>query len=163
MRHLQDRTIDVVRGRANWQDAETIVRFWTENGLLGEAAARARLPEVVCVLRGEAGRIEGVNSVYASGLPLVGGRRFWIYRSSLATPDGDAADAMLNAAFEALDAEFDPDGGGPIGLCVLVESRAERRRRSEAEWTDPRMFYAGYLDDGRQVRIGYFADARISG
>jgi hypothetical protein len=159
MHELEDWTIVVARGRLDWQEAEEIVTFWTSSGRLGEAAARARLPEVVCLLRDKDGAVAGVNSVYETELPLVGGRRFWIYRAADEGIPAATRDGMLTAAFDALLAEFDP--AGPVGLCVLVEDRAERRRRPEAVWHEPRMFYAGYLDDGRQVRVAYFPEARI--
>jgi hypothetical protein len=46
---------------------------------------------------------------------------------------------MIRAAVEALDAEFDHRPGSPIGLCALIADPEERRRRPEAEWSDPRM------------------------
>ena len=60
--------------------------------------------------------------------------------------------------YEVLDGEYDGAEGEPIGLCALVEER-ERRARPQAEWTDPRTIYAGYLADGRQVRLAYFSAA----
>ena len=60
-----------------------------------------------------------------------------------------------------LEADFDPAGGGPVGLCLLISERAEIERRPEAEWRDPRILYAGYLADGSQVRIGYFEGAKV--
>ena len=45
---------------------------------------------------------------------------------------------------------------------MLVGDAAERRRRPEVAWSDPELIYAGYLADGRQVRIGYFENADIT-
>jgi hypothetical protein len=67
---------------------------------------------------------------------------------------------MIDAAFAALDAEFDGAAGMPIGLCVFLDER-ERQLRPEAEWPDPRTIYAGYLADGRQARIAYFEGAKV--
>jgi hypothetical protein len=153
--------VDVVRGDLGDERAEQILRFWSRESALDEAAARRRLSEVVCVLLDGAGELAGVNSVYPADVGLVGGRPFWIYRSLLAPAEPGAADAMVAAAFGALEAEFDPHGDGPIGLCLLIADRAEMQRRPEAEWPEPRTLYAGYLGDGRQVRIAYFEDARI--
>jgi hypothetical protein len=72
-----------------------------------------------------------------------------------------AAQAMVSAAFDALDGEFEAAGGSPIGLCLLVGDRDRSQRPPDAEWSDPRLFYAGYLADGRQVRVGYFHGAAI--
>jgi hypothetical protein len=154
-------TIDVVRGRLSAATGEQLVRFWTVHGLLDEATARARLPEVVCVATGGDGEVVGVNTVFAERVPLIGGRRFWMYNSALLASAAGAAPELLRTAFRALDAAYVPDGDEPVGLCLLVGDREELRRRPEAEWTDPRLVYAGYLPDGRQVRIGYFAGATI--
>lgn len=154
-------TIEVVRGRLGDDLAEQLVAFWTGRGLLDAAAARDRLPEVVCLALDEAGEIVGVNSVFAENVQLIGGRRFWIYRTFLVPAAQMAGPAMIRAAYEALGTEFDPDGDDPLGLCILISDPAEMRRRPEAEWTDPRIIYAGYLADGRQVRIGYFDGAKV--
>jgi hypothetical protein len=152
--------IDVVRGRLSGAEAEAVLGFWSERGALTGDEARRRLSEVVCVLRRD-GAVAGVSSVYPAEVGLIGGRRFWIYRSLLLEPAQDGPE-MIRATFEALDSEFDHQPGSPIGLCVLIADPEERRRRPEVEWSDPRMLYAGYLQDERQVRIGYFEDADIT-
>lgn len=154
-------TIEAVRGRLSEEREEQLLRFWAAQGALDEQAARRRLPEVVCLLLDDAGEIAGVNSVYPDEVAQIGGRRFWIYRSLLLPAAAEEGPAMIRAAFAALEDEFDPAGDDPIGLCLLISDRTEMKRRPEAEWTDPRILYAGYLPDGRQLRIGYFAGAKI--
>ena len=156
-----DGTIDVVRGRVSEQLSRELVSFWVDNGALGEAGARRRLAEVVCVLRSSSGSIVGVNSAYEDAVALLGGRRFWVYRSFLLPAARAAWDAMVHAAFRALAAGFDPERPGPIGLCAPIADRELLERRPEAEWQDPRLLYAGYLDDGRQLRVAYFEGARV--
>jgi hypothetical protein len=152
--------IEVVRGRPDGEHVAEVLAFWeAQAGLAGEEARR-RLSELVCVLRRD-GAIAGVSSVYPAEVGLIGDRRFWIYRTLLLEPAQDGPE-MIRATFEALDGEFDHQPGSPIGLCVLIADPEERRRRPEVEWSDPRMLYAGYLQDGRQVRIGYFEDADIT-
>ena len=154
-------TIETVRGNLSDEAAAEILAFWDEQGALSGDAAQKRLREVVCVLRGEDGKIAGVNSVYAEEVPLVGKRVFWVYRSLLDSGASESWIDLVRGAFGALEEKFDPEAGGPVGLCVLVSDRDEMKRRPEAEWTDPRLLYAGYTPDGRQVRIGYFPGARI--
>ena len=158
-----DGTIAVARGRLTAPLSEEIVRFWVENGALDEAAGRARLPEVVCVLRYSDGSLVGVNSAYSEAVPLIGGRSFWVYRSFLLPAARGAWDAMVRRAFAVLAAEFDPAAAaGPIGLCVPIADRELLERRPEAEWQDPRLLYAGYTGDGRQLRVAYFDGARVA-
>ena len=151
-------SIETVRGRISEERAERLLAFWSRHGLLEGAAARERLPQVVCLLLDDEGEIAGVNSVYSGTLAL-GGRPIWIYRSFL---PGDAASAepgMINAAFAALEAEFDPSG--PIGLCVPIADRAVMESAPEAIWPDTRLMFAGYTRGDVQIRIRYFLDAQI--
>jgi hypothetical protein len=152
-------TIEVVRGRTDRPLGEELTAFWAERRALTPEQAEERLSDVVCVARVD-GKLAGACSVFPAEVPLIGGRRFWIYRSLLDEPIIDQTPSLIRATFEVLDGEFDGSPGSPIGLCVLAGD-AERRRRPEAEWSDPRMIYAGYLADGRQVRIAYFEDADI--
>src|SRR5690348_16276463 len=126
--------VEVVRGRMTPEIADELIAFWAEHGALGEAAARERIPQVICVLRDAEGRIAGVNSAFADRVELVAGRRFWIYRSFLGSGSGDAWPAMVDAAFAALAEGFDPEADGPIGMCVPIRDRAEMARRPEAAW-----------------------------
>ena len=107
------------------------------------------------------GSLVGTSSAYPANLALIGGRRFWVYRSLLDAIVAEQAPALIRATFNALAAEFDGARGSPVGLCVLA-GRDLRRRCPEAEWTEPRMLYAGYLPEGVQVRIAYFEGAVIT-
>jgi hypothetical protein len=155
-------TIEVVRAPGAPQIPLELVRFWHQTGALDAATADRRARESVCLLKDDFGAVTGAAAVFDAAVPLVGGRRFWIYRGRLAEHATGAGTAMLKATFDALAAEFDPASGGPIGLCLLMDDEQRRRRPREAQWADPPMLYAGYGADGRQVRIGYFPDARIS-
>jgi hypothetical protein len=92
-------------------------------------------------------------------LPLIGGRRFWIYQAEV-PPHESNGDEMFNAAFEALDAEFQSDPSGPVGICVAVP-QGEVGSRAEAVWPETQLMHAGMLADGGQIRIRYFYDATI--
>jgi hypothetical protein len=105
--------------------------------------------------------VVGSSSSYAANVAVVGGRRFWVYRHLLDDVVADQGPSMIRATFDVLGAEFDGSPGQPVGLCLLA-GPAEWRRRPEAEWSDPRMIYAGYVPEGLQVRIAYFEDALIA-
>jgi hypothetical protein len=156
-----DGTIDVVRGRMSDERADQLLRFWSTGGGPDEGEAQRRLDEVVCVLLDGAGEIAGANSVYPQDVPLIGGRLFWIYRSLLRPEASSAHPDMIDAAFAALEEEFEPTVGGPIGLCAIVADRDEMERHPEAVWPDTQLMFAGCLEDGRQVRIRYFDGAAI--
>jgi hypothetical protein len=154
-------TIEIVRGRLSEARADALVRFWAREGVLDESAARARLGDVVCILVGNDGEIAGVNSVYDAPVEPVAGRRFWIYRNYLKPGAQSARQAMAHRAMLALQGLFDPTVEGPIGICFVIEDRADMERNPGADWLYPASRYAGYLEDGRQVRIRYFDGARV--
>ena len=67
---------------------------------------------------------------------------------------------MLNAAFDALQAEAVADEESPLGLCAPFEA-VEASRRPEVVWPQTKLMFAGHLGQGRQLRIRYFDDAVI--
>ena len=117
--------------------------------------------DAVCLAREDGGgALLGASFVKSSAVPLVGGRRFWLYHHALAPAALDHKDALLSATFAALDRGFE-DVPGAIGLCLVVDDLAEMRRRPQAHWEDPPLLYVGYVAGPRQVRVAYFAGARI--
>jgi hypothetical protein len=158
-------TIEVVRGKLDEGLAERILAFWERHSALRGDPARERLAEVTCIMRDGTGEIVGVNSAGAVAIPEIGARRFWLHRSLLAPAAGDTAwDQLLEATFSTLAAEFEAlreSSTLPVGVCALVVDPAILERRPEAVWPDLRFLYAGYLPDGRQMRIRYFEEGRI--
>ena len=153
--------VDIVRGRLSDERAADVLAFWSRHGALEGDAARQRLPEVLAVLDRD-GEVVGVSSVFDAAVPLIGNRRFWMYRRFLAEGlPGEAEAELLLAAYEALDAEFGGGEGEPIGLCLLLDDPEVMRRHPEAVWPDTGFVYAGYQPDGRQVRLRYFDGARV--
>jgi hypothetical protein len=152
--------VEVVHGDLGEERAAEVTAFWAAKGALEGETAEERLPTVVCVAVDDEGELVGVNSAAQYVIPLVG-RAFWVYRSLLAKHSDDLADAMFNSAFEALAEEFESGGSGPIGVCLAVEDRGTMERRPEAVWPGTELLFAGYMGDGRQLRIRYFGGARI--
>jgi hypothetical protein len=152
--------IEVVRGGMAEGRADRVLAFWAAHGALEGEAARERLAEVVCVAHDDSGAVVGVNSARPEDVSPVG-RRFWRYRSLIPGGDEELSAAMFNAAFEALSEDFDPDAPGPVGLCVMVTDGAEMERRPDAVWRAEELVFAGYLEDGSQLRLRYFWNAKI--
>src|SRR4051794_16232173 len=109
-------TIETVRGRLSDERSEQLLRFWSEQGALDEESGRGRLPEVICVALDEKGEIAGANSAYEQAVPLLGGRKLMAYRRLLAPEAADAEAEMFNAAYAALDEEFDSSSDAALGL-----------------------------------------------
>ena len=152
-------TIEVVRGRLGDERAAQLLAFWAREAGLGEAEGRERLPQVVCVALDADGEVAGACSAYPSPMALLGGRAFWIYRSLVRADVPAAWPALANTAFHALEAEAGPGDDAPFGLAMLIDDRDLMEREREAVWSWPGGLYAGYLRDGRQVRLRYFETA----
>jgi hypothetical protein len=152
--------IEVVRGKLDDARADQILDFWARQGPADGGDARARLPEVICLALDGADRIVGVASAGDEVPPPIG-RRLFVFRAPVADDSGELGPRLFNAAFEALESEFDPSGSGPIGVCLRMSDRDEIERRPEVHWAEEDLTFAGYADDGSQVRVRYFEDADI--
>ena len=149
--------VDAVRGELTAALEREVLDHWATHTLLRGGAARQRLEQVVCTLRDDAGRLIGVGAVDDVVVPLLGGRRFWLYRQSVvpgvADEVADEADMeMLRHAHAALDEEVDQ----AEGLCVLVEDPQLMQRRRQAVWPGSGLVHVGFLPTGAQVRVRYF-------
>jgi hypothetical protein len=93
-------------------------------------------------------------------VPLLGGRRLWVYRGD-PHPGDREGDDLFNAHFKELEGRYLSDRSGPIGLCLPVSDLDLMRRRPEAVWPETALMYAGTPEDGAQLRIRYFDEAAI--
>jgi hypothetical protein len=100
------------------------------------------------------------QSVEEQALPLIAGRRFWVYRAD-PPPWETEGEKLFNEAFAKLDAAFQSERSGPVGVCVLVSDPEAIRGRPEALWEATNLWYAGNAG-GSQVRIRYFREATIA-
>jgi hypothetical protein len=151
--------IEVVRGRLD-DRVEQILAFLSAEGGLNDEAARRRFSETICIAT-NGDEIIGVNWAHQAGVALIGGRRFWVYGSTIKPDSEELWGRMFDSAFDVLAEEFDGAADGPVGVCALIDDRARMIGRPEAIWPDTELMFAGYLDDGRQVRIRYFWGAAI--
>jgi hypothetical protein len=104
--------------------------------------------------------LTGGQKIEERAQPLIGGRRFWMYDAEL--PPGDReGDELFKAAFDRLDARYQEDRSGPIGICVVISDPELRRRRPEAIWPATKLLYAGTEENGSQLRLRYFYDATV--
>jgi len=110
------------------------------------------------------------QKVEERALPLIGGRRFWVYDAGVLPGTGEG-DELFNVAFAQLDAGYRADRSGPIGLCVPISDPELMRRHPAAVWPETELLYAGAQQEAAtlaessaastQLRIRYFYDATI--
>jgi hypothetical protein len=152
--------IEVVRDDLTAERSEEILDFLSERGGLAAQDARELLATVVCVVVDDAGEVIGLDSAWEDTIPLVR-RRFWVYRQFLADGSSQLDAGLFNAAFEALGDGFDETGPGPIGVAVVLDDPAAIAQQPEPVWPETELMFAGYLPDGRQLRIRYFWGAAV--
>ena len=152
--------IRVVSGRPDHSQADAITGFLSRTADLNEEAANRWLEETVALAL-DRDQIVGVAAVRPATISLISDRRFWIYRSLLAEESDAHWSSLFNQTFESLAGQAE-EPGSPLGLCVLVDDPARIERRPEAIWPDDELMFAGWLDDGRQLRIRYFWGAAIA-
>jgi hypothetical protein len=156
-------TVEVVVGRPVADDVrDQVLRLWATHGALSGEAAVARLGELAGFVVDRAGIVVGTCSAVQADVRLLGGRRFWAYRSFFS--DGVPAEVeaeLFCATFDALAAGHVPGGPGPVGVVVPIADVALMRARPEARWPTTKLRYAGYFPDGQQARIRYFPGALI--
>jgi hypothetical protein len=101
------------------------------------------------------------QSIEEQAVPLIGNRRFWVYRADPAPWDAGGEEAF-NDKFGELEAAFQTDRSGPVGICVPVGDPEAIRAHPEALWETTNLLYAGTAPDGAQLRIRYFREAAIA-
>jgi hypothetical protein len=158
-----DGSTKIVPARDGLEEARAgeVLEFLSRVGGLNEEAAQEWLAEVVCLAEAD-GSLVGVSAAHPASIGLIGGRRFWLYRSVLAPSSDEGWDALFKASFDLLTKEFKEPGDAYVGVCVLVDDPDEVERRPEAVWPGTELLFAGYLEDGRQVRLRYFWGASIA-
>jgi hypothetical protein len=149
------------RGGLDEARAGEVQEFLAREGGLTQEVARRWLGELVC-LSLEDDEVTGVGAARPASVGLIGGRPFWIYQSVLAPHGEEHWEALFNLAFKVLAEEFEEPDGPYIGTCVLLDDPGQMRKLPEAVWPETELMFAGYLDDGRQVRIRYFWGAAIA-
>jgi hypothetical protein len=135
-----------------------VLAFWEEHGALRGETARARLPQLVCLLRDGAGRVQGTSSAAPAEVDALARRRFWVMRRFVAPALAGAAAQLERATLRTLEDRRRGDDD-PIGVCLLL-SAADASLRPEAQWADPPFTFAGNVP-GAQLRVAYFAGASV--
>jgi hypothetical protein len=153
--------IETVRGELAADRAEQVVGFLSAAADLSRAEAGEQLPRVISLALDPGGAIAGVGTVSEAAVPLIGGVRLWVHRAALLPEAAGAHDLMVAAAFDALEEGYDPEAGGPIGLCQLTRDPDEMRRTPEAVSPRTGLLHAGFSEDGSQIRVRYFDQSSI--
>ena len=157
-------TLQRVHGQLDDALSKELLDFWSARNALTPEQGRERLPEVLALLRNAAGEIVGVNSAGSVPLALFANQPFHVYRCLLTEQAAEPADwlALLSAGCEILDEGAQAQGNsGEIGLLVQIVRRDLQSAWPEAIWPRTGLVHAGYTDRGHQLRVRYYANARI--
>lgn len=142
------------------QDA---VQFWNRLGILPrKVKAEERAKELTAVAYKD-GRIVGVHTARVGRLDQVRARLAML--RSAVDPDyrrtrvSFALTLYTRALLERWSAEHPQERLG--GLGAILESRELAGRGQQPYWPTTRFILAGYMPDGRQIRVSWFEDFRL--
>jgi hypothetical protein len=151
-----DRPADAARADA--------VALWTEHGLLGADVRRERADQLVS-LAYDGDRLAGVTSVAIQRIDLLRGN-FAMFRDFVAPAYRRRmlAAVLLSHSRAIIDhwSALNPDAG-VLGLAAVVEGAALREPARLPRWTNAGLDLAGWLPDGRQLRVAWFDHGQVEG
>jgi hypothetical protein len=152
-----------------WQKVDAaleqeLVEFWlAEKVFAGEAPARTRAKEVVCIGRDGAGKIAGVCSVAPRILPRLRERMYY-YRSYVRPADrlgGLALNLLLAAKTTLFEFETAREKPQCVGILMEIENRELAKKWNHAFWHPSGFSFIGYSPRGFDLRVWYFEGVRL--
>ncbi len=153
--------------RAAWRrDEPEITRdsiaFWERLGILPpDVTPEDRARELAAAAYRD-GRLVGVTTATISPYPPLRAR-FAFLRTAV---DADERRRLTSTALSVFTREVIEQWSAEhpeervFGLAAIIESEQLRQRRRDPIWENTRLNLAGFLGDGRQVRVAWFAHAR---
>jgi hypothetical protein len=140
------------------------IAYWTRVGNLPpDVSPEERAKELVCIVRDDTGRLVGLVTGQMGVIDQVRARLAFL-RGSIEPEHrrgrvGFALMLFTRASMERWSAEHPEEKLAGFGGFMEAEELKERGR--QPYWPMTRFGLVGYLDDGRQVRIGWFRDFRL--
>ncbi len=157
-------TLQRVHGRLDEALSQELIEFWTAQNAVPDGEFDDRLPTVLSLLRNADGDIVGVSSARSTRLALFANQPFHVFRYLLTREAAEASDwlALLLAGCEILDERANaPDHSGEIGMLVRITQLKLQQAWPEAIWPQTGLVHAGFTEQGHQLRVRYYQDARI--
>ena len=139
------------------------IAFWQRLDILPPDVKPAERAKELAAAAYQDGRLVGVSTVSLHRYePLRG--RFAFYRCAVEpeqrrTLAATALTAFARDRIEQWSAEHPEER--VLGLAAIVESTELVQRQRYPVWENSRLNLAGYLADGRQLRVAWFAHARV--
>lgn len=141
-----------------------LAEFWLENkALLDPAKATDRAAQVVCIARGEDGKIAGVSTAYPRIVPMLR-QPMYYYRNylgkdhrgkNLSIPFLQKSRAVLQEYCLAMPKPL------CIGIILSLENQRLAAHYDAAHWPRTGFTFIGYSPDGHQLRVNYFDGVRL--
>ena len=139
------------------------IAFWERLAILPPDVKPADRAKELAAAAYQDGRLVGVSTVSLHRYePLRG--RFAFYRCAVEpeqrrTLAATALTAVTRDRIEQWSAEHPEER--VLGLAAIIESTELVQRQRYPLWENSRLNLAGYLADGRQLRVAWFAHARV--
>ncbi|MGZ8337543.1 MAG: hypothetical protein ACXWU1_12860, partial [Allosphingosinicella sp.] len=142
------------------QDA---IAFWSRLSLLGAGTDPARRAKELVAAAYQSDRLVGVATAWLERLEQLRGR-FAVYRCAV---DPDSRRHLVSTALTVFARDVlerwsvAHPGERVLGLAAVIESRSLVERQKYPVWENTGLNLVGYDRDGRQVRVAWFAHARV--
>ncbi|MEO7432993.1 MAG: hypothetical protein ABIV12_13050 [Dokdonella sp.] len=149
--------------RASNEDADAIRAFWRrEKALDNDAAMDQRLPQVVMIARTAEGAVAGVCTAVAT-TPQQLGQPVYYWRTFVGATwrSSKLVMSLLKRSCILLEDHARQQGFPCIGVLLELENTRFAKVGRRAEWHNPRFVYIGRSERGLDVRVHYFAGARL--
>ncbi len=141
-----------------------LTAFWLENKAMVDAGkAAGRAAQVVCIARGEDGKLAGVSTAYPRIVPLLR-QPMYYYRNYLSKDyrGKELSIPFLQKSREVLQ-EYCLAMPKPlcIGIILSIENQRLAAHYNSAHWPRTGFTFIGYSADGHQLRVSYFDGVRL--
>lgn len=144
-------------------DGQRVLAFWQHHHAIASTAdAQRRLAQVVMIASDDAGEIAAVSTALPM-LPPRFGQPMYYFRAFVAPAwrTSKLVRDITNRSCDHLEA-FARERNFPcIGVLLELENDGFYRALRKPVWWNPRFYYAGRSERGLEVRVYYFAGARL--
>lgn len=144
-------------------DAHRVHGFWQSQHAIANADdAQRRLAQVAMIANAPDGEIAGVSTALPI-LPPRFGQPMYYFRAFVAPQwrTSKLVRDLTNRSCAALEAFAGERGFPCIGVLLELENEGFYRALRKPVWWNPRFYYAGVSERGLEVRVFYFAGARL--
>jgi len=157
-----------IRYKSVWQDVDMatrdeVIAFWRTYSLLPRRVDELARAAALCVVAYRGEDLVGVSTILIRQLPMLRAR-FAMFRCAVA-PDVRQEGVAGQLAVRCRDVLEAWSAANPqqqvLGMACVVQGAELSEKKAQPFWPLSRMALAGYNDRGEQIRVVWFAHAKV--